>query len=113
MSLDRAGLMAGKDGGRMMLGRRKSEQVRGRERSVASTDGAPQIPAMPLSLARSGATVTRVKGSGEVKRHLETLGFVEGSEVHVVATGGGNIIVVVKGARFGLDAKVATNVLVA
>ena len=83
----------------MMLGRRKSEQVRGRERSVASTDGAPQIPAMPLSLARSGATVTvaRVKGSGEVKRHLETLGFVEGSEVHVVATGGGNIIVVVKG----------------
>ena len=107
--------MAGKDGGRMMLGRRKSEQVRGRERSAASTDGAPQIPAMPLSLARSGATVTvaRVKGSGEVKRHLETLGFVAGSEVHVVATGGGNIIVVVKGARFGLDAKVATNVLVA
>lgn len=75
----------------------------------------PQMPAMPLSLARAGETVTvsRVKGALDVKRHLETLGFVEGSQVHVVTSGGGNIIVLVKGARFGLDAKVAKNVIVA
>ena len=58
-------------------------------------------------------TVARVKGAADVMRHLETLGFVEGSRVHVVTAGGGNIIVLVKGARFGLDAKVARNVMVA
>ena len=75
----------------------------------------PQMPAMPLSMAHAGDTVTvsRVKGAADVKRHLETLGFVEGSQVHVVTSGGGNIIGLVKGARFGLDAKVAKNVMVA
>lgn len=75
----------------------------------------PQMPAMPLSMVRAGDTVTvsRVKGAADVKRHLETLGFVEGSQVHVVTSGGDNIIVLVKGARFGLDAKVAKNVMVA
>lgn len=53
------------------------------------------------------------EGASDVKRHLETLGFVEGSQVHVVTAGGGNIIVMVKGARFGLDVKVARNVMVA
>ena len=50
----------------------------------------PQMPAMPLSMAHAGDTVTvsRVKGAADVKRHLETLGFVEGSQVHVVTSGG-------------------------
>lgn len=73
------------------------------------------MPAMPLSLVRSGDTVTvsRVRGAEDLKRHLVNLGFVEGSEVHVVAASGSNIIVMVKGARFGLDAKVASHVMVA
>lgn len=68
---------------------------------------------MPLSLVRSGQTVTvaRVRGTEHVKHHLETLGFVEGSEVHVVSASGSNIIVTIKGARFGLDAKVAAHVM--
>lgn len=75
----------------------------------------PSMPAMPLSLVRSGDTVTvsRVRGAEDLKRHLVNLGFVEGSEVHVVAASGSNIIVMVKGARFGLDAKVASHVMVA
>lgn len=74
-----------------------------------------QTPAMPLSMAHAGDTVTvsRVKGAADVKRHLETLGFVEGSQVHVVTAGGGNIIVLIKGARFGLDVRVARSVMVA
>ena len=73
----------------------------------------PQQPAMPLSLVRSGGSVTvsRVRGNEDMKHHLENLGFVEGSEVHVVSASGGNIIVVVKGARLGLDAKVASHVM--
>lgn len=73
----------------------------------------PRVPAMPLSLVRSGDTVTvkRVRGSEGIKHHLENLGFVEGSEVRVVSSSGGNIIVTIKGARFGLDAKVAAHVM--
>lgn len=69
---------------------------------------------MPLALARGGDTVTvaRVRGDDRVRRHLESLGFVEGSGVHVVSSNGGNIIVTVRGARLGLDAKVAARVMV-
>lgn len=75
----------------------------------------PQVSSMPLSMMRAGETarVERVKGAFDVKRHLENLGFVEGSQVHVVTSSGSNIIVMVKGARFGLDARVAHNVMVA
>lgn len=73
----------------------------------------PQLPAMPLSMRRAGETVSvrRVRGDEDLKHHLANIGFVEGSEVHVVATSGSNIIVTVKGARFGLDAKVAQRVM--
>ena len=75
----------------------------------------PRIPAMPLSLRRAGETVavTRVRGDEDLKHHLANIGFVEGSQVHVVSASASNIIVVVKGARFGLDAKVAQRVMTA
>lgn len=68
---------------------------------------------MPLSLVHSGetVTVTKVSGNEDMKRHLQELGFVEGSEVHVVTASGSNLIVTVKGARFGLDVKVAKHVM--
>ena len=73
------------------------------------------MPAMPLSMVKSGQTVhvTAVKGNDDMKRHLNDLGFVEGTEVHVVSASAGNIIVTVKGARFGLDNKVAIHIMTA
>lgn len=73
------------------------------------------MPAMPLSLRRAGetATVTKLRGDADMKRHLANIGFVEGSEVHVVSSSVSNIIVMVKGARFGLDAKVAQRIMTA
>ena len=70
---------------------------------------------MPLSLRKAGetVTVTRVRGDENLKRHLANIGFVDGSEVHVVSSSSSNIIVMVKGARFGLDAKVAQRVMTA
>lgn len=70
---------------------------------------------MPLSLVRAGETVTvaRVRGNQDMKRHLQDLGFVEGAQVHVVTSSGSNVIVMVKGARFGLDVKVAQHVMTA
>ena len=75
----------------------------------------PQVPAMSLSLRKAGETVTvsRLRGDADMKRHLANIGFVEGSEVHVVSSSGSNIIVMVKGARFGLDAKVAQRIMTA
>ena len=64
--------------------------------------------AMPLSLFRAGETVTvcRVRGNEEI-------GFVDGAEVHVVSSSASNVIVLVKGARFGLDSKVAQHIMAA
>lgn len=74
---------------------------------------APKMPAMPLSMVKAGETVhvSRVKGNEDMKHHLNDLGFVEGSEVHVVSSSGANLIVTVLGARFGLDTKVAQHVM--
>lgn len=70
---------------------------------------------MPLSMVRAGETVTvaKVRGLEEMRRHLHDLGFVEGSQVHVVSANPSNLIVTVKGTRFGLDAKVAQHVMTA
>ena len=73
----------------------------------------PQMPAMPLSMVKAGETVrvSRVKGNEDMKHHLKDLGFVEGSEIHVVSSSGANIIVTVLGARFGIDSKVAMHIM--
>lgn len=70
---------------------------------------------LPLSLVREGETVTvcRIRGNEDMKRHMQEIGFVDGSEVHVVSSSGSNIIVLIKGARFGIDAKVAQHILAA
>ena len=70
---------------------------------------------LPLSLVRAGETVTvcRVRGNEDMKRHLQEIGFVDGAEVHVVSSSGSNIIVLVKGARFSIDAKVAQHIMAA
>ena len=73
------------------------------------------MPAMPLSMVRAGETVEvqRVRGNEDMRRHLQEIGFVEGAQVHVVSSSGANIIVLIKGARFGLDAKVAQRIMTA
>ena len=57
---------------------------------------------MPLTLAAIGErnTIRKVGGSPEVKKHLENLGFVVGSDVTIINTLGGNVIVSVKEAKW-------------
>ena len=59
---------------------------------------------MPLTLAAIGErnTIRKVGGSPEVKKHLENLGFVVGSDVTIINTLGGNVIVSVKEARVAI-----------
>ncbi len=53
-----------------------------------------------------------VTGEGEVRLHLEGLGFVPGAKLKVVARNGENLIVNVKGSRVAVDGRLAKNVIV-
>ena len=69
---------------------------------------------MPLALADVGKTNTikRIGGGPEVRKHLETLGFVVGGSVTVVTSLDGNVIVNVKEARVAISKEMAGKILV-
>ena len=69
---------------------------------------------LPLTMAKPGeeCIVQRIGGKDEVRRFLETLGFVVGSEVSVVSENNGNMIVNVKGARIAISREMANKIMV-
>ena len=69
---------------------------------------------MPLAFAGTGEeyVVRRISGKPEVKKHLENLGFVVGSDVSVISTMGGNVIVKVKESRVAISQEMAQKIMV-
>ncbi|MBU5435465.1 FeoA family protein [Pseudoflavonifractor sp. MSJ-37] len=69
---------------------------------------------MPLTMAQAGVetTVKKINGKDEVRRHLESLGFIEGSPVTVISQIGGNLIVHVKDTRVALDVSMANRIMI-
>lgn len=69
---------------------------------------------MPLTLANIGESniIKRVGGKPEVKKHLENLGFVVGSEVTIISMLSGNIIVNVKETRVAISKEMAQKIMV-
>lgn len=69
---------------------------------------------MPLTLASIGEEniIKKVGGKPEVKKHLENLGFVCGSNVTIITTLGGNVIVNVKEARVAISKEMAQKIMV-
>ncbi|MCI9644444.1 MAG: ferrous iron transport protein A [Oscillibacter sp.] len=69
---------------------------------------------MPLSMARTGETVTirKVTGKDEVRQHLAELGFVAGAAVTVVHEIAGNLVLQVKDRRVALDRGLANRILI-
>ena len=69
---------------------------------------------MPLTMAASGErnTVKKINGKDEVRRFLESLGFVEGGDVTVVSQIGGNLIVNVKDTRVALSKSMANRIMI-
>ena len=67
---------------------------------------------MPLTMAKSGDTVTirKISGKDEVRQHLAELGFVVDSDVTVVSEIAGNLIVQVKDSRIALDKTMANRI---
>ena len=69
---------------------------------------------MPLTMAKTGETVTirKISGKDEVRQHLAELGFVVDSDVMVVSEIGGNLIVQVKDSRIALDKTMANRIMI-
>ena len=69
---------------------------------------------MPLNYAQVGVPqiIRRIGGTPEIKKHLESLGFTVGSEVCVISTLAGNVIVRVKEARVAVSDGLAQKVMV-
>ena len=69
---------------------------------------------MPLTMAKTGETVTirKISGKDEVRQHLAELGFVVDSVVMVVSEMAGNLIVQVKDSRIALDKTMANRIMV-
>lgn len=53
-----------------------------------------------------------ITGEGEIRLHLESLGFVPGTKLKVVARNGENLIVGVRGSRVAVDGRLAKCVIV-
>ncbi len=69
---------------------------------------------MPLTLANVGEDniIKKIGGKPEVKKHLETLGFVVGGNVKVISALCGNVIVNVKDARIAISEEMAQKIMV-
>ena len=69
---------------------------------------------MFLSMADFGEKkpIARITGKEDTRHHLESLGFVEGADVTVVSSLGGNLIVNVKGTRVAISRTIANKIIV-
>ena len=69
---------------------------------------------MPLTLASIGEVnvIKRIGGSPEIKKHLENLGFVAGSNVSLVSAFAGNVIVNIKDSRIAISKEMAQKIIV-
>jgi len=69
---------------------------------------------MPLTMARTGDTVTirKINGKDETRRHLASMGLVERGLVTVVSEIAGNLILQVKESRIALDKSMANRIMI-
>ena len=69
---------------------------------------------MPLTLAQVGDVVTirKITGKDEVRQHLAELGFVVDTELTVVTSLGGNLILQVRDSRVALDRSMAYRIMI-
>ena len=69
---------------------------------------------MPLTMATMGEVnkIVKVGGNEETRRLLENLGFVAGTEITVVSSIGGNLIVNVKDSRIAVNEDMARHIVI-
>ena len=69
---------------------------------------------MPITLKSAGSRcrVKAVKGNDAVKKHLATMGFVEGAEVSIISETTGGYILGICDSRVAVDHALAMRILV-
>ena len=69
---------------------------------------------MPLTMANQEEhfLIKKIKGKEEVRRFLENLGFVAGTEVSVISKMNGNLIVQVKDCRVAISQEMAKEIII-
>ena len=69
---------------------------------------------MPLTMATMGEVnkIVKVGGNEETRRFLENLGFVAGTEITVVSSIGGKLIVNVKDSRIAVNEDMARHIVI-
>lgn len=69
---------------------------------------------MPLTMATMGEVnkIVKVGGNEETRRFLENLGFVAGTEITVVSSIGGNLIINVKDSRIAVNEDMARHIVI-
>lgn len=69
---------------------------------------------MPITLAHTGetATIRKITGKDEIRRHLAELGFVVNETVTVISKISGNLILQVKDSRIALDQGMANRIII-
>ncbi|HIX93506.1 MAG TPA: ferrous iron transport protein A [Firmicutes bacterium] len=69
---------------------------------------------LPLTYASPEAEhiIVKVNGNADVKKHLESLGFVAGGSIRVISSLGKNIIVNVKDTRIAISRDAASKIMV-
>ena len=87
--------------------------ARGYDESVQPVSQVATGQQYPLAGAREGDTVTvvRTKGTQDMRQHLAEMGFVEGAQVKVVSRVNGDMIVSVKGAKFGINRQLTSHIM--
>ena len=70
---------------------------------------------MPLSMVNEGEAnvIARVGGKDETRRFLENLGLVAGTEVTVISTINGNMILNVRDSRVAIGKDMVNKIMVA
>ena len=69
---------------------------------------------MTLTMATMGEVnkIVKVGGNEETRRFLENLGFIAGTEITVVSSIGGNLIVNVKDSRIAVNEDMARHIVI-
>jgi ferrous iron transport protein A len=65
-----------------------------------------------MALPGEKMSIKKITGKDDTKRHLESLGFIVGEYVTVVAELAGNLILNVKGSRIALDKAMAHRIII-
>ncbi len=69
---------------------------------------------IPLTMMKSGdrVVVGRIGGADEVKKHLEDLGFVVGTQVEIISAHDGDVIVKVRDSKLAITREMAAKIFV-